>query len=92
MQFVASLPSSLRTELFLFVFGAPDGRGSRDTVGLTLRHASGVTITQGWTTSSLLDTKVELAEAIAPGVKVDLQNLWNPSKANSAAQKINLAF
>ena len=31
-------------------------------------------------------------EAANPGVKVDLQNLWNPSKPNSAAQKLNLAF
>jgi voltage-dependent anion channel protein 2 len=57
-----------------------------------MRHTTGVTITQAWTTSSLLDSKVELADLGAPGVKVDLQNLWNPSKASSAAQKINLAF
>jgi hypothetical protein len=44
------------------------------------------------TTASLLDTKVELANVASTGVKVDLQNLWNPSKPNSAAQKLNLAF
>merc|ERR1711939_1002397 len=52
----------------------------------------GVTITQAWTTASLLDTKVELSDVVAPGAKVDLQNLWNPSKPNSAAQKLNLAW
>ena len=72
--------------------GVPNGRASQEKIGLTIRHATGVTITQSWTTSSLLDTKVELADVIAPGAKVDLQNLWNPSKPSSAAQKINLAF
>jgi voltage-dependent anion channel protein 2 len=59
---------------------------------LTIRHPTGVTITQAWTTASLLDSKVELADLGAPGVKVDIQNLWNPAKASSAAQKLNLAF
>ena len=53
---------------------------------------SGVTITQSWTTASLLDSKVELADVVAPGAKIDLQNLWNPSKAASAAQKLTFAF
>lgn len=57
-----------------------------------MRHTTGVTITQAWTTASLLDTKVELNDVLAPGAKIDLVNLWNPSKANSAAQKINFAF
>lgn len=33
-----------------------------------------------------------MADAIAPGAKIDIQNLWNPSKPSSAAQKINFAF
>jgi len=70
----------------------PNGHGSQEKLALTFRHAAGVTITQSWTTASLLDSKVELADVAAPGVKVDLQNLWNPSKPSSAAQKINLAF
>lgn len=59
---------------------------------LTCRPRTDVTVTQAWTTASLLDTKVELANVASTGVKVDLQNLWNPSKPNSAAQKLNLAF
>lgn len=51
-----------------------------------------MTITQAWTTASLLDSKVELADLVAPGAKVDIQNLWNPSKPNSAAQKLTLAY
>ena len=61
-------------------------------LSLTCRPRTDVTVTQAWTTASLLDTKVELANVASTGVKVDLQNLWNPSKPNSAAQKLNLAF
>jgi len=52
----------------------------------------GVTITQAWSTASLLDSKVELADVLAPGAKIDIQNLWNPSKPQAAAQKITAAF
>ena len=85
----APLPAPLRTQLWAYILSQPSGISR---LGLTLRTPIGVTITQSWTTSSLLDTKVELADLVAPGAKIDLQNLWNPSKANSAAQKINLAF
>ena len=94
IHLIAPLPSPIRTQLYLTAFSVPlgPGREARKKLGLTLRHASGVTITQAWSTASLLDTKVELADVVAPGAKVDLQNLWNPSKPNSAAQKVNLAF
>ncbi|KAK5133967.1 hypothetical protein LTR08_007087 [Meristemomyces frigidus] len=89
----APLPSPQRTHLYLHILGAPQqGRARHERIALTLRHATGVTITQSWTTASLLDTKVELADVLAPGAKVDVQNLWNPSKPASAAQKLNLAF
>lgn len=86
------LPSPIRTSLYLSAFSWPSGEGTQNKLGLTLRHIKGVTITQSWTTSSLLDSKVELADVVAPGVKVDLQNLWNPAKPEAAAQKLNLAF
>lgn len=93
MSLITSLPSPLRTQLYLAAFGTPNGKGSQEKLALTLRvPTAGVTITQNWTTASLLDTKVELADVVAPGAKVDLQNLWNPSKPNSAAQKLNLAW
>lgn len=69
----------------------PDGHGTRERVALTASYA-GVTINQSWTTASLLDSKIELTDTVAPGVKIDLQNLWNPSKAASAAQKATFAF
>lgn len=89
LTLLAPLPSPLRTHIYLHILRA----ASQEKLALTLRHPStGVTITQSWTTASLLDTKVELADVVAPGAKIDLQNLWNPSKPSSAAQKINLAF
>ena len=91
IQLFAPLPSPLRTSLYLFAVGIPHGAGS-GRLGLTFSHHSGVTITQSWTTASLLDSKVELADVVAPGAKVELQNLWNPSKASSASQKLNLHF
>lgn len=86
---IAPLPPSLRTRAYLIITAVPNGR---ERVALTIRHATGVTVTQAWTTASLLDTKVELADVVAPGAKIDLQNLWNPSKASSAAQKLTFAF
>jgi voltage-dependent anion channel protein 2 len=69
-----------------------DGVTSGSVEGKHTLKPQGVTITQAWTTASLLDTKVELADVAAPGVKVDLQNLFNPAKEGSAVQKLNLAF
>ncbi|KAI5359912.1 putative Porin domain superfamily, eukaryotic porin/Tom40 [Septoria linicola] len=89
--FFMTLPSPLRTKLYLFAYGAPTGDGTKGEFGLTYK-TKGVTITQAWSTASLLDSKVELVDAVAPGVKVELQNLWNPSKEGSAAQKVNAAF
>ena len=89
LQLYAPLPSPLRTSLYLFALGTPNKSGR---LGLTFSHPSGVTITQAWTTASLLDSKVELLDVVAPGAKVELQNLWNPPKPASASQKLNLAF
>ena len=89
VAFMTQLPSPLRTHIYLVARGVP---GAPRSLSLTVRHSAGVTITQNWTTASLLDTKAELADVLAPGVKVDLQNLWNPSKSASAAQKLTLGF
>lgn len=74
------------------IVAAPNNSIFPSKLILTCRPRTDVTVTQAWTTASLLDTKVELANVASTGVKVDLQNLWNPSKPNSAAQKLNLAF
>jgi voltage-dependent anion channel protein 2 len=93
LHMVTRLPAPPRTQLFLTAMGIPKAEGpSFGRLALTFHHRKGVTITQAWTTASLLDSKVELADVVAPGAKVDIQNLWNPSKPAAAAQKINLAY
>ena len=86
-----TIPGPLRSRIMLSAYGEPSGFGTDASIGLTIKR-KGVTITQAWSTASLLDSKVELTDAVAPGVKIDLQNLWNPSKEGSAAQKVNFAF
>ena len=86
------LPTPLRIPLYMSIVTAPQNSTFLTKLILTCRPRADVTVTQAWTTASLLDTKVELANVASTGVKVDLQNLWNPSKPNSAAQKLNLAF
>lgn len=94
VAFYTQLPAPLRTKAYLYALSMPDKTGGRayQKLSLTIRHNTGLTITQNWTTASLLDTKLELADVVAPGVKLDVQNLWNPSKQNSAAQKITAAI
>lgn len=88
---LARLPPEQRVPLWFYIMTAPANPKIGSSVGLMYKNP-GITVTQAWTTASLLDTKVELADVANTGVKVDLQNLWNPSKPNSAAQKLNLAF
>ncbi|KAM0715560.1 hypothetical protein Q7P37_009058 [Cladosporium fusiforme] len=92
LQMSAPLPTALRIPLYLAIINTPYTAIPYTKLLLICRPRADVTVTQAWTTASLLDTKVELANVASTGVKVDLQNLWNPSKPNSAAQKLNLAF
>lgn len=50
--------------------------------------ASGVTLTQGWTTANVLDTKIEVDEAFTPGLKGELSSSFVPS---SGAKNAKLA-
>jgi len=52
----------------------------------------GITVTQGWTTAALLDTKIEWASVLSQPLKAELQNLWNPNNPSKGAQKLNLTF
>lgn len=52
--------------------------------------ASGFTLTQGWNNANILDTKVELAEVLTPGLKGELLTLVVPNGTRSA--KLNLFF
>lgn len=63
----------------------------KHNIYLTYR-TPGITVTQGWTTAALLDTKIELANLMSQPVKAELQNLWNPNNPSKAAQKLNLTF
>ena len=94
MQFaVFSTPlySSEQTNVDLAYVGASRNNARNDRISLTARHA-GVTTTVAYNNASLLDAKAELTDIAAPGVKIDLQQLYNPAKDGSAVQKLNLAF
>jgi len=91
--FYAPLPAPLRVKAYLLALSTPSSEGAQQRLSLTIRHDAGITVTNAWTTAALLDSKVELANvAGVDGTKIDLQNLWNPSKSNSAAQKVTLAY
>ena len=51
----------------------------------------GLTITQAWTTANVLDTKLELNEKIAKGLKAEVLGQFVPSSQNVGA-KVNLHF
>ncbi|CAF9931981.1 MAG: Mitochondrial porin [Heterodermia speciosa] len=52
---------------------------------------SGLTVTQGWSTANVLDTKIELNEKIAKGLKAEILGQFLPSSQNVVA-KLNLHF
>ncbi|SCU86320.1 LAME_0D05600g1_1 [Lachancea meyersii CBS 8951] len=51
--------------------------------------ATGLTLTQGWSSSNALDTKIELAE-LTPGLKSELVTSFVPNASKAA--KLNLSF
>ncbi|KAK3722706.1 Mitochondrial porin [Vermiconidia calcicola] len=91
LHMARKLPVDLPGELWLFCLGLPNGQMDRNEVRL-IYHQTGVTVTQAWTTGAMLDSKIEFVDTLAPGVKIDLQNIFFPNKENSAAQKLNFAF
>lgn len=52
--------------------------------------ASGLTLTQGWNTANSLDTKIELTDALSPGLKSELVTGLIPNGKRSV--KLNLFF
>lgn len=58
---------------------------------LLLVLPAGLTVTQGWSTANVLDTKVELNEKIAKGLKAEILGQFVPSSHNVGA-KVNLHF
>lgn len=54
-------------------------------------YLAGLTLTQAWTTNNLLDTKVELDNKIAKGLKAEVLTQFKPSSQDFDA-KLNLHF
>ncbi|ONH69555.1 Mitochondrial outer membrane protein porin [Cyberlindnera fabianii] len=52
--------------------------------------STGLTLTQGWNTANALDTKIELADALTPGLKAELLTSLIPNASKGA--KLNLIF
>ncbi|KAI0434372.1 eukaryotic porin/Tom40 [Xylaria sp. FL1042] len=63
--------------------GALEGKYSDKSLGLTL--------TQTWNTSNSLDTKIELADSLAKGLKAETVFQFLPASNNTGA-KLNLTF
>ncbi|RAH74576.1 porin [Aspergillus aculeatinus CBS 121060] len=55
------------------------------------RPRSGLTLTQAWTTANALDTKLELDNNIAKGLKAEILTQYQPAKQSKGA-KLNLHF
>lgn len=56
-----------------------------------LRPCPGLTLTQAWTTANALDTKLELDNNIAKGLKAEILTQYQPAKQSKGA-KLNLYF
>ncbi|XHG00621.1 hypothetical protein AWENTII_004053 [Aspergillus wentii] len=61
------------------------------TTTLICNPYSGLTLTQAWTTANALDTKLELDNNIAKGLKAEIMTQYQPSKQSKGA-KLNLYF
>ena len=95
------LPAPARQSLYLMLFSKPvsntkakstSQHASMDHFVYLAYHNSGVTVTQGWTTAALLDTKLEWAQVLNLPIKAEFQNLWNPNAPKKGAQKLNFTF
>ncbi|OJJ71380.1 hypothetical protein ASPBRDRAFT_31085 [Aspergillus brasiliensis CBS 101740] len=58
---------------------------------LIIRPRPGLTLTQAWTTANALDTKLELDNNIAKGLKAEILTQYLPAKQSKGA-KLNLYF
>ena len=52
---------------------------------------TGISVIQSWNTANLLNTRVELNDTLAQGLKTELISNFNPAKGNQG-QKLNLYF
>ncbi|KAI1120203.1 eukaryotic porin/Tom40 [Nemania abortiva] len=58
---------------------------------LMLYRRTGLTVTQTWNTANALDTKIELADSLAKGLKAETVFSFLPANNNTGA-KLNLTF
>lgn len=68
-----------------------DGPISGNVEGKYADKATGLTLTQSWTTANSLDTKIELDEAFTPGLKGELSCSFLPTKGTKNG-KLNFYF
>lgn len=64
---------------------------AKHTIRLMIRPCPGLTLTQAWTTANALDTKLELDNNIAKGLKAEILTQYQPAKQSKGA-KLNLYF
>ncbi|OQE36264.1 hypothetical protein PENCOP_c012G02260 [Penicillium coprophilum] len=69
----------------------PPDPGAHKTRLVQLMFGCGLTLTQAWTTANALDTKLELDNNIAKGLKAEILTQYQPAKQSKGA-KLNLYF
>ncbi|KAF2153054.1 hypothetical protein K461DRAFT_134090 [Myriangium duriaei CBS 260.36] len=69
-----------------------DGVTTASLEGKYALKPQGITVTQGWTTAALLDTKIEWNDIMSQPLKAEFQNLFNPNVPSKGAQKLNFTF
>ncbi|KAJ5665726.1 Porin eukaryotic type [Penicillium maclennaniae] len=87
MTFLYSCGGFASRRVTFFAFS----NSSRHTVKLIIRPRPGLTLTQAWTTANALDTKLELDNNIAKGLKAEILTQYQPAKQSKGA-KLNLYF
>ncbi|KGO68465.1 Porin, eukaryotic type [Penicillium italicum] len=85
LMFGCGIPIARRGNIFIF----SDAKVHRIRLICSLRP--GLTLTQAWTTANALDTKLELDNNIAKGLKAEILTQYQPAKQSKGA-KLNLYF
>lgn len=85
--FLASSGNLATRRITFFIFS----NTSKHSIKLIIRPCSGLTLTQAWTTANALDTKLELDNNIAKGLKAEIITQYLPAKQSKGA-KLNLHF
>jgi voltage-dependent anion channel protein 2 len=87
MTFFYSCGGLASRRVIFFAFS----NSSKHTIKLIIRPWPGLTLTQAWTTANALDTKLELDNNIAKGLKAEILTQYQPAKQSKGA-KLNLYF